>query len=135
MPELALAQDYVDEICDALGVDTDVRTQAESLAVAADESAQINRAPTVTAAGAVYLAGQRVGDQYAQAAVGHAADVSTVSIRDAYQELLSLDAGDSWAPEPATLREGKSKDQSAHARRNAEQLRIARQALEGGEQA
>jgi hypothetical protein len=132
---LQLAQDHIEAVCDALGVDPDIRAQAESLAVAADESARINRAPTVTAAGAVYLAGQRVGDQYAQAAVGHAADVSTVSIRDAYQELLSLDAGDSWAPEPATLREGKSKDRSAHARRNAEQLRLAREALDGGEQA
>ena len=135
MSTLQLAQDHVAAICDALAVDPDVRAQAESLAVAADESAQINRAPTVTAAGAVYLASQRVGADHSQADVGHAADVSAVSIRDAYQELLSLDDGDRWAPEPATLREGESRDQGAHARRNAEQLRIAREALDGGEQA
>jgi hypothetical protein len=124
-----LAQDHVDTICDALGASTDVRTQAESLAVAADESAAINRAPTVTAAGAVYLASKRVGDHHSQAEIGVAADVSTLSVRAAYQELDALE--NSWDPDPATLRASEGTDRSAHARRNAEQLRRGREVLAG----
>lgn len=122
-----LAQDHVDAICDALDASTDVRTQAESLAVAADESAAINRAPTVTAAGAVYLASKRVGDHHSQADIGRAADVSTLSVRAAYQALADLE--DRWDPEPATLREEAHSDQCAHACRNAAQLRRAREVL------
>lgn len=122
-----LAQDHVDAICDALGVSTDVRAQAESLAVAADESAAINRAPTVTAAGAVYLASKRVGEHHPQTDIGRAAGVSPLSVRTAYQALADLE--ERWGPEPATLREGEQSDLTAHGRRNAAQLREAREVL------
>lgn len=49
---------------------------------------------------------------------------------------LTGDGGDDsekeeeWNPEPAKLREGETPDVSGHARRNAEQLRIAERALQ-----
>jgi hypothetical protein len=44
------------------------------------------------------------------------------------------DDGDDWDPEPATLRDGETRDDDAHARRNAEQLRIAREALDSDDE-
>lgn len=40
------------------------------------------------------------------------------------------DDEDEWDPQPAELREGETPDEDSHARRNAEQLRMAREELE-----
>lgn len=45
-------------------------------------------------------------------------------------EVRFEDGRPEWDPDPAELREGESEDDDAHARRNAEQLRMAEEELE-----
>jgi len=91
MTDLSLATDEVDPIVDALDLSNEVREKAHDLADQADYEWPVNRAPSVVAAGAVYAAALLCNEKRTQETVADAADVSTVAIRDAYQELLHHD--------------------------------------------
>lgn len=86
---LTLAHTLVPDILDELGIDPDgaVGEHATELARRAALEHPVNRAPSVVAAGAVYLAGLLKNRERSQPAVAEASGVSEVAVRDAYFEI------------------------------------------------
>ena len=66
------------------------RRARELLATAKDAGVHSGKNPTGLAAGAIYAAGLLTGDRLTQGDIASAADVSEVTIRDRYSELLEL---------------------------------------------
>jgi transcription initiation factor TFIIIB Brf1 subunit/transcription initiation factor TFIIB len=89
--DLQFAADRVGPLCDDLGLSTECQQEAERLAREADLRWPVNRAPSVVAASAVYLAAALANEKVTQGAVAEAADCSTPSIRDGYRELAEHD--------------------------------------------
>lgn len=87
MTELALASDEVDPLIDALGLSDECREKARAYAERADYEHPINRSPTVTAAGTVYIAALLVNEKRTQREIARAADVNEASVRAAYSEI------------------------------------------------
>ena len=94
--ELALAVQpadplqYLDRVLDGLELSEETRRYARDLLEDARGTGVFNgKSPIGLAAAAVYAAGQLTGEQPTQSAVGEAAGVSTVTIRNRYTELLS----------------------------------------------
>lgn len=87
------AVDYLDQLCSELDVSTDGKRQARELLVAAErEGVHSGRHPVGLAAAAVYAAGRlRPDDRVTQSVVAETADVSEVTIRNRYPELLVLE--------------------------------------------
>lgn len=80
---------YLDKIGDELNLKQATIEEAKKLIDAAeDENALNGVSPTGGAAGAIYAAGQVTGEQPTQASVADATDVSQVTIRKRYQEIL-----------------------------------------------
>lgn len=95
--ELALAvkpadpQQYVGRIASDLELaDETERLAREILDTAAGTGTFNGKSPVGLAAAAIYAAGRLSGDDLTQDAVGAAADVSNVTIRNRYQELLEV---------------------------------------------
>ena len=86
------AVDYLDQLCSELDVSSAARQLACDLLDAAErEGVHSGRHPVGLAAAAVYAAGRiRPDDRLTQSAVADAADVSNVTIRNRYPELLAL---------------------------------------------
>ncbi|WP_336037340.1 transcription initiation factor IIB [Halobacterium yunchengense] len=87
---------YVARIASDLDLEPDVERRARDLLAAADGTGVYNgKSPVGLAAAAIYAAGRLTGTRYTQDDVAAAADVSTVTIRNRYTELL--DAADATA--------------------------------------
>jgi len=95
---------FLDRVLDGLDLGEETRRYARDLLRNAKGTGVFNgKSPVGLAAAAVYAAGQLTGEQPTQDAVGEAAGVSSVTIRNRYTELLAVDnddPGDSSA-EPA----------------------------------
>jgi transcription initiation factor TFIIIB Brf1 subunit/transcription initiation factor TFIIB len=89
--DLEFAVDRVAGICNELGLSNECQQEAERFAREADLRWPVNRAPSVVAASAVYLAAALVNEKQTQHTVADAAGCSTVSIREGYQELAEHD--------------------------------------------
>ena len=82
---------YVARLTSALSVDPETEQLARRLLDAADGTGTFNgKSPIGLAAAAVYAAARLSGEDLTQNEVGEAADVSTVTIRNRYQELLEV---------------------------------------------
>jgi transcription initiation factor TFIIB len=81
---------FLDRVLDGLDLGEETRRYARDLLQDAKGTGAFNgKSPTGLAAAAVYAAGQLTGEQPTQSEVGEAADISTVTIRNRYKELLS----------------------------------------------
>lgn len=79
---------YVDRYCEELELDSKVRKAAyELLEEAEKENVTSGKSPTALAAGAVYWASSQEGVGINQDEVSEVANVSTVTIRNRYQEI------------------------------------------------
>lgn len=87
MSELTFASDLIEDVVDGLGLSQKCIKRATGYAKRADFEHPINRSPSATAAGAVYLAALLVNEKVTQADISETADVSRVAIRNAYQEI------------------------------------------------
>ncbi|AWB27152.1 transcription initiation factor IIB [Halococcoides cellulosivorans] len=80
---------YLPRYISALDADEDIERRARELLDAAKErGVHSGKDPTGLAAGAIYAASLLVGDRLTQQRIADAADVSAVTIRDRYSELL-----------------------------------------------
>ena len=80
---------FLDRVLDGLDLGEETRRRARGLLRDAKGTGAFNgKSPTGLAAAAVYAAGQLTGEQPTQDEVGQAADVSAVTIRNRYTELL-----------------------------------------------
>jgi transcription initiation factor TFIIB len=81
---------YLDRVHDGLDLGEETRRHARDLLQDAKGTGVFNgKSPIGLAAAAVYAAGQLTGEQPTQDEVGEAADISTVTIRNRYTELLA----------------------------------------------
>ena len=81
--------DFIERILDGLDVGDETRYRARELLRESSGTAVFNgKSPIGLAAAAIYAAGQLTGDAPTQDAIAEAADVSTVTIRNRYTELL-----------------------------------------------
>ncbi|WP_135366155.1 transcription initiation factor IIB [Halosimplex halophilum] len=86
---------YVPQFASELDVSDEAeRLARELLDVAKGEAAHSGKSPAGLAAAAVYAAANLTNEKLTQAAVSSVADVSRVTIRDRYQELLDLYAAE-----------------------------------------
>ncbi len=82
---------YVPRFVSDLGLSDEVERQARDLlATGKDEQVHVGKNPVGLAAAAVYAAGLLTNEQVTQAEVSEVADVSEVTIRNRYQELLEV---------------------------------------------
>ncbi|MFB6124493.1 MAG: transcription initiation factor IIB family protein [Halanaeroarchaeum sp.] len=95
--ELSLAvkpadpEQYVARIASAIDASDETERQARELLRTASGTGVFNgKSPVGLAAAAIYAAGQLTGEQPTQGTVSAAADVSEVTIRNRYQELLAV---------------------------------------------
>jgi Transcription initiation factor IIB (TFIIB) len=80
---------FLDQVLDGLDLGEATRRRARDLLRDAEGTGAFNgKSPTGLAAAAVYAAGQLTGKQPTQEEVGQAGDVSAVTIRNRYTELL-----------------------------------------------
>lgn len=80
---------YVDKIGNELDLEQATVEQAEELIDAAEDKGVFSGiSPTSAAAGAIYAAGRLTGEKPTQESVSDAADVSEVTIRNRYREIL-----------------------------------------------
>lgn len=85
----ASPQIYLDKIGDELALEQETIEEARKLVqIAEQEGTLTGVSPTGGAAGAIYAAGQLTDERLTQASVSDAADVSEVTIRNRYQEIL-----------------------------------------------
>jgi transcription initiation factor TFIIB len=85
--------DYVGRFVSDLGFDSEVEYRAyELLETASEEGLDVGRSPVSMAASAVYAAALLAECEVTQEAVEEATDVSQVTIRSRYRELLAADA-------------------------------------------
>ena len=81
---------YLDRVLDGLDVGEETRRHARDLLQDARGTGAFNgKSPMGLAAAAAYAAGQLTGEQPTQDEVAGAADISTVTIRNRYTEILS----------------------------------------------
>jgi len=82
---------FVDRILDDLDLTDETRFRARELLREASGTAVFNgKSPVGLAAAAIYAAGQLTGEKPTQGDIGEAADISTVTIRNRYRELLAV---------------------------------------------
>jgi transcription initiation factor TFIIB len=85
---------YVPQFASSLDVTDEAERQArELLRVAKAENRHSGKSPAGLAAAAVYAGAKLTNHSVTQAAVSDVSDVSRVTIRDRYQELLDVYAG------------------------------------------
>jgi transcription initiation factor TFIIB len=85
---------YVGRIASDLDVEDHVERRARELLDTAEGTGVFNgKSPVGLAAAAIYAAGRLTGTRYTQDDVAAAADISTVTIRNRYQELLEVADG------------------------------------------
>lgn len=82
---LELGADKVPEICEELRLSHETERLAVEIADVADWAPDNNHSPSVTAAGAVYLAAALQNEKQTQEAVSEVTGVSVPSIARAYQ--------------------------------------------------
>jgi transcription initiation factor TFIIB len=81
-------QEYIPALASRCGVPDRVQHRALELAHLAEKTGIANgRDPTGVGAACLYLAGRECEAEYTQAELAAAADVSTVTIRERFQEL------------------------------------------------
>lgn len=85
---LPVPADYLPRICSRLGLPPRVETLARRILVAASEKQLPAAAPVSQAAAAVYLAGVLLNERRRQKDVARAADVSDVTVRGRYKDLM-----------------------------------------------
>lgn len=86
---------YVPQFASALDVSDEAARQARDLLTTAKEhGAHSGKSPSGLAAAALYASTHLTNEQLTQETVSNAADVSKVTIRDRYQELLEVYADD-----------------------------------------
>ncbi|GAA1341627.1 hypothetical protein GCM10009647_085460 [Streptomyces sanglieri] len=86
---------YVDRYCEEMELDDDIRDAAHAMLETAEEKAITSgKPPSALAAGAVYAAALREDRQVNQEEVSEVANVSTVTIRKRYKELLKASSDD-----------------------------------------
>ena len=84
-------QQFVGRLASGLDVDAETEELARTLLRTAEGTGAFNgKSPVGLAAAAIYAASQLTGEKLTQDAVGDAADVSSVTIRNRYQELLAV---------------------------------------------
>ena len=84
-------QQFVGRLASGLDVDAETEQLARELLRTAEGTGTFNgKSPVGLAAAAIYAASQLTGEKLTQDAVGDAADVSSVTIRNRYQELLEV---------------------------------------------
>lgn len=84
-------EQYLPQIASALDAHHETERRARELLGQADHTRVANgQNPMGAAAGALYLASRQTGEQLNQNAVAEAADVSTVTVRERYRDLLSV---------------------------------------------
>ena len=89
---------YVARIVDAADANDETDRRARQLLRTASGTGVFNgKSPVGLAAAAIYAAGQLTGEKLTQGTVSAAADVSEVTIRNRYQELLAVDDGQATA--------------------------------------
>ncbi len=87
----ASPQSYVGRLTSTLEVDQETERVARTLLELAEgTAATTGKSPVGLAAAAIYAAANLTGRKLTQEQVGEAADVSTVTIRNRYQELLEV---------------------------------------------
>jgi transcription initiation factor TFIIB len=92
------AEEFLPRFATELGVDSATERRArELLATGREQAVHSGKSPVGLAGAALYAAGRLVGDHVTQAEVSDVADVSEVTIRNRYKELL--DAADESDPE------------------------------------
>ena len=80
---------FVDRLLDGLDVGDETRHLARELLQDAKGTGAFNgKSPVGLAAAAIYAAGQLTGEQLTQGEISEVADVSTVTIRNRYREIL-----------------------------------------------
>lgn len=85
--------DYVDRIADELNAEqTDVKLAKDIISAAKDDGVGINRSPRSLAATAFYFVGayDRVSGRYTQKEVADVVDVSTLTVRENYNDFASV---------------------------------------------
>jgi transcription initiation factor TFIIB len=88
-------QHYVGRLTSKLDVDAETEQLARDILAAADGTGTFNgKSPIGLAAAAIYAAARLTDRELTQTAVGGAADVSEVTIRNRYQELLEVYGSD-----------------------------------------
>jgi transcription initiation factor TFIIB len=86
----ASPMDYLPQIASAVDVDRETERRARELLDRADEQCIANGCnPRGAAAGALYLSSERTGEYLTQGEVAETAEVSTVTIRERYRDLLA----------------------------------------------
>lgn len=87
----ASPQSYIGRLASTLDLNPETERQARALLATADGTGTFNgKSPVGLAAAAIYAAGQLTGQDLTQDEVGAAADVSNVTIRNRYKELLEV---------------------------------------------
>ena len=87
---------FVDRIVTEVGLDDETRYRARELLRDAEGTGAFNgKSPVGLAAAAIYAAGQLTGERPTQSTIAEAADISTVTIRNRYQELLEVTGDES----------------------------------------
>lgn len=87
----ASPQDFVGRLASALDLDAETERQARDLLSVAEGTGTFNgKSPVGLAAAAIYAAGRLTGRNLTQDEVSDAADVSNVTIRNRYKELLEV---------------------------------------------
>jgi transcription initiation factor TFIIB len=82
---------YLPRFASDLGVSEEVEHEARKLLEAAvEEGVTSGKNPTGLAGAAIYAAGLLCGEKYTQDTIGEVADVTQVTIRNRYKELLEL---------------------------------------------
>ncbi|WP_440989561.1 transcription initiation factor IIB [Haloarchaeobius baliensis] len=84
--------DYLPRFCSELAVPTELKHRAEELLEAGKrQSVHSGKSPVGLAAAAIYAASLLTDEKLTQREIGEAADVSEVTIRNRYKELLQAD--------------------------------------------
>lgn len=100
---------FLDRVLDGLDLSEETRRCARDLLRDAKGTGVFNgKSPVGLAAAAVYAAGQLTGEQPTQDAVGDAAGVSSVTIRNRYTELLAVAEDDGPGDSSAESADGAS---------------------------
>ncbi len=81
--------DYVARFCSALGLPQQVNTQTEAIILRADDLEMTDgKSPTGVAAASIYIACSQLGHHRTQREIADVSDVTEVTIRNRYKELV-----------------------------------------------
>ncbi|WP_276270770.1 transcription initiation factor IIB [Haloarcula litorea] len=101
--------DYLTKFVSELDASDELARRARDLIeTGKEENVHSGKSPVGLAAAAIYAAGLLVNEEYTQQEVGDATDVSTVTIRDRYRELLEAAAGRDAVDRTATAERNAS---------------------------